>query len=349
MAGGRGTRFWPLSRNVRPKQMLNIVGDTTMLQMTVDRLRKISAVKGIYIVTGADLADTIRAEIKHVEPENIIVEPSGKNTAPCIGLAALKICMANENCVMGVFPADHLVVGHHQFEKALNTAAHLSRKRHSLVTIGITPSFPATGYGYIQYDRKSDEDHLDAYRVKTFAEKPPRSLAQKFIDSGDFLWNSGMFVWETKTFLDELNQYMPDLAHNLERIRDRLKQDASASITDIWEELLSESIDYGLMEKSKKIYVIKADFEWNDVGSWSSVYEMSPKSKEKNVISGDGVIVDGQNNFIKSNGRFTAVVGADDLVVVNTDDATLVIPRNKVEQVKDLVELLENKERRDLL
>lgn len=349
MAGGRGTRFWPLSRNTRPKQLLNIVGDTTMLQMTVDRLRKIPAVKDIYIVTGSDLAETIRAEVKHVTPENIIVEPSGKNTAPCIGLAALEIDRQHGSSIIGIFPADHLVIGHHRFEKAFNTAAHLARKRSALVTIGIQPTFPATGYGYIQYVQKSDEDHLDAYRVRTFAEKPPLSLARKFMESGDFLWNSGMFVWETGTFFNELKLHMPDLSDSLKAIDKRRCDNPKASINGIWEEISAESIDYGLMEKSQKIYVIKANFEWNDVGSWNSVYEISPKSADKNVVRGDGIILEGNNNYIQSTGRFTAIVGADNLVVVNTEDATLVIPKSKVEKVKDLVELLEDQERKELL
>ncbi len=349
MAGGRGTRFWPYSRTSRPKQLLNIVGDVSMLQMTVDRLSKIPSVQDIYIVTGRDLEDSIRQEVVGVKPENIIVEPSGKNTAPCIGLSAVKLCLENEDCVMGIFPADHLVVGYREFEKAVNTASHLARKKEALVTIGINPTFPATGYGYIQFDQDSDEDHLDAYRVKTFAEKPPIDLARKFLSSGDFLWNSGMFIWDVKTFFTQLQQHMPDLFHNLSLIKDRLKDDRDAAIDDIWNDITPDSVDYGLMEKAGNIYVIKARYEWSDVGSWNSVYDLSPKSENRNVVRGEGVILEGSDNFIQSNGRFTAIVGADNLVVVNTEDATLVIPKDKVESVKDLVEFLKNEKRDELL
>lgn len=349
MAGGRGTRFWPYSRTLRPKQLMNIIGDTSMLQMTVDRLRKIPSVKDIYIITGENLADTIRAEIKHVKHENVLVEPSGKNTAPCIGLAALYICLKHKDCIMGVFPSDHIVVGHRKFEKSLTTASHLARKRHSLITIGISPTFPATGYGYIQFDQDSDEDHLDGYGVKTFAEKPPADLARKFLKSGDFLWNSGMFVWETKTLMTELQQHMPDLYHNLDLIRTRLQKDRKSAIVDIWNDITADSIDYGLLEKSRNIYVIKAKYEWSDVGSWNTVYDLAPKNDDRNVIRGDGLILDGQDNFIQSAGRFTAIIGVDNLVVINTDDATLVVPKDKVESIKDLVETLKTKKRDELL
>jgi len=215
MAGGSGTRFWPYSRQNRPKQLLNIVGETSMLQMTVDRLKKINTVQDIFIVTRQDLADVIKEEIAGVKPENIIIEPSGKNTAPCIGLSALKMAKLQKNAVMGIFPADHLIVGHKRFAKAITTAKHIACKRNALVTIGLKPTFPSTGYGYIQYDLDSDADHLDAYNVKVFAEKPHLSLAKKFIKSGDFLWNSGMFIWTVDTFFKNLQKHMPDLFHQL--------------------------------------------------------------------------------------------------------------------------------------
>lgn len=347
MAGGRGTRFWPSSRKENPKQLLNIVGNEPMLQMTVDRLKKMKNVEDIFIVTGPDIAPKIRKMIKGVKPRNIIVEPSGKNTAPAIGLAALHIKNLREDAVMGVFPADHIIVGAQKFARAVRSAIQLANKNGSLVTIGIEPTFASTGYGYIQYDQKSPEDHLNGFKVKTFAEKPHRALAQRFLESGDFLWNGGMFVWKVETLLDEIAKHMPDLSVQLGKIDERItkKQD----FTRLWNNIETESIDYGLMEKSKDIYVVKAEFEWNDLGSWESVYDVSPKSKDKNVIRGEGVVIEGQNNLIQSNGRFTAVIGADNLVVVNTEDATLVVPREKVEDVKALVKYLEKKKRNDLL
>ena len=347
MAGGRGTRFWPSSRKANPKQLLNIVGDTTMLQMTVDRLQKMKNIEDIFIITGADLAPKIKKMIKGVKPKNIIIEPSGKNTAPAIGLAALYVKALRKDAVMGVFPADHLIVGAQKFAKTVRSSIQLANKNGSLVTIGVEPKFPSTKYGYIQYEADNPENYLGAYHVKTFAEKPHKKLAERFIRSGDFLWNAGMFVWKVDSFFDQLEMYMPELNDQLVKIEKRIskKQD----FTRLWQNIEPESIDYGLMEKSDVIYVVKAEFEWNDLGSWDSIFEVSPKSRGQNVIRGEGVVIEGKNNLIQSKGHFTAVLGANDLIVVNTPDATLVIPRDKVEGVKALVKYLEKNKRGDLL
>ncbi len=348
MAGGSGTRFWPYSRHSKPKQMLNIVGEQTMLQMTVDRLKKIKIVKDIFIVTREDLAESIIDEIQGIPRENVIIEPSGKNTAPCIGLAAIQIAKQYPNEVMGVFPSDHLIVGFRAFSKAIGTSNHLARKNESIVTIGIPPEFPSTAYGYIQYDQNSDEDHFDAYKLITFAEKPPYEMASKFIKSGDFLWNAGMFIWKTSTLLSKLKTYLPDLYESLQRIDKRIE--SNHSFTDIWKDITPVSIDYGIMEKvTSETYVVRAGFKWNDLGSWNSVYNVSPKSRTNNVIKGAGTVIGGKNNFIQSNGHFTAVMGLDDVVVVHTDDATLVVKKEKVEDVKKLVGWLQKQGRDDLL
>jgi len=347
MAGGRGTRFWPSSRRQRPKQMLDIIGSKPMLQVTVDRLKKIKCVEDIFIIACPELTQVIREEIEGIHPDNVLTEPSGKNTAPCIGLAALHLQKLKPDAVMGVFPADHMIVGHRKFEKALHTAKHLARKNPFLVTIGIEPTYPATGYGYIQFDPNSAEDYLNAFKVKTFAEKPHLELAKRFLKSKDFLWNGGIFVWNVETFFDQIHLHMPDLADQLKRIGKRLAK--GQAIDTIWNQVNPESIDYGLMEKSDRIYVVQAEFRWSDLGSWDAVYDISPKSKGNNVVRGSGLVLDGENNFIQSNGRFTAILGANNLVVVNTEDATLVVPRDQVENVKKLVEYLEKHNRKDLL
>lgn len=348
MAGGRGTRFWPYSRQNRPKQLLKIIGQETMLQMTVDRLKKLRSIEDIFIITGPELAPIITKEIEGVRKNNIIVEPSGKNTAPCIGLAALKMSEMNQDAVMGVFPADHLIVGFRPFQKAISHAKRLALKNQSLVTIGIKPTYPSTGYGYIQFDPKKPVNQINGYKVKTFAEKPHLSLARRFLRSGDFLWNGGMFVWQVSAFLNQLNDHMPELSEFLGQIREA-QGSKKGSFSHIWEKISPESIDYGLMEKADNIYVIEAEFEWSDVGSWESVYELSSKAKDGNVIRGDGAVIGGKNNLLESNGRFTALIGVDELVVINTEDATLVVPRGRVEEVKTLVEFLKKGEREELL
>ncbi|MEE8335492.1 MAG: mannose-1-phosphate guanylyltransferase [Candidatus Neomarinimicrobiota bacterium] len=347
LAGGKGTRFWPASRKLRPKQLLNIVGSEAMLQMTVNRLKKLNSVEDIYIVTGKDLAPAIRREIRGIDPENVLTEPSGKNTAPGIGLAALHIRKRKQDAIMGVFPSDHLIVGHKKFEKSISVAKHLANKNGSLITIGIQPTFPATGFGYIQFDPKSSEDHLNAFKVKTFAEKPHLKLATRFLESKDFLWNGGIFVWKVSSFFQELGQHMAELSEQLEKIDSLMER--KKSIDSIWRQIIPESIDFGLMEKSNNIFVVQAEFSWNDLGSWDAVYEVSPKSKENNVVRGEGIVVDGKNNFIQSDKHFTAVLGIDDIVVINTKDATLVVPRDRVEEIKGLVNILEKQKRQDLL
>ena len=338
LAGGSGTRFWPYSRSSRPKQLLNIVGEKSMLQMTVDRLKKIKKITHIYIITRQDLYDQIIEEVDGVDPKNVIVEPSGKNTAPAIGMMAALFQLNHKDEIMGVFPADHLIVGHKKFEKAINTADYIARKDSNLVTIGIKPTFASTAYGYIQYDENSEIDHFDSYHVKAFAEKPHGKLAKRFLSSGDFLWNAGMFFWRVDTFMDSLNKYLPELHDSLTKIAPKLS--SGESFDGLWDLIEPESIDYGLLEKASNIYVVSGEFRWNDIGSWNALYDILNPSKDGNIVKGNGEVIKGKNNLIHSNGRLTAIVGADDLIVINTDDVTLVVPNHKVEDVKELVEIL---------
>tara|TARA_Y100001970_G_scaffold99880_1_gene125581 strand:+ start:766 stop:1824 length:1059 start_codon:yes stop_codon:yes gene_type:complete len=335
LAGGSGTRFWPLSRSNYPKQLLNIVGKKSMLQMTVDRLKKIKIVSHIYIITRKELYNIIIRDIDGIDPQNIIVEPEGKNTAPAIGMMAEYFHLINPNDIMGVFPADHLIVGHQKFVKALRTADHISRKNNCLVTIGIKPTYPSTAYGYIQYDEKSEVGFMDAYHVKTFAEKPHSKLAKRFINSGDFLWNAGMFFGKVETFSKSLNKYMPELTISLKKIA--LEMQAGNTFENIWEHIDPESIDYGLFEKAKNIYVIAGDFKWNDIGSWNSLGDVLNENKDGNIIKGMGKILKGNNNLIYSEEKFTAIIGLNDIIVINTKDATLVLDKSAAEDIKDLV------------
>ena len=347
MAGGSGTRFWPYSRKSRPKQMLNILSEKSMLQMTIDRLRKLHNVEDILIVTRADLADSIRKHVSGVPAENIIVEPEGKNTAPCIGLAALHIAKRKKNSIMGVFPADHLIVGYKEFEKAINTSSFLAKKNNSLVTIGIQPTFPSIAYGYIQYKSDGEMEHMNAYSVKAFAEKPHLDLAKRFLKSKDFLWNGGIFIWSIATFMENIKSHMPKLNDQINKISKRI--DKGVSFDDIWTNITPESIDYGLMEKAKNIIVVKAKFDWSDLGSWNIIHDISPKNKDRNTIRGDALIIKGRNNFVQSNGQFIALLGLDNVVVITTDDATLVVAKDQVEEVKNVVKYLKDDKKENLL
>ncbi|MFL2983645.1 MAG: mannose-1-phosphate guanylyltransferase [Candidatus Neomarinimicrobiota bacterium] len=338
LAGGSGTRFWPYSRHSRPKQLLNIVGEKSMLQMTVDRLKKIKKITHIYIITRKNLYNQIITEIDGIDPNLVIVEPSGKNTAPAIGMMGAYFALENPDEIMGIFPADHLIVGHKKFEKVINTSDYVAKKGDNLVTVGIKPTYASTAYGYIQYDENSEIDYFDAYHVKTFAEKPHKKLAKRFLSSGDFLWNTGMFFWRVETLMDSLKKFLPDLHDSIKLIAPKLK--SGMPFDDLWEYIEPESIDYGLLEKALNIYVVRGDFKWNDIGSWNALYDVLNVNKEGNIIKGNGRVMDGENNLVYSNNRFTAVVGIDNMIVINTEDATLVVPKDKVEDVKQLVKSL---------
>ena len=246
---------------------------------------------------------------------------------------------------MGVFPADHLIIGHNVFEKSLDRAFRIVKKQNNLVAIGIKPTYPSTAYGYIQYDPSNNKNKI-GYHVKTFAEKPHKDLAKRFVASGDFVWNAGMFFWKVSTFLSAMDLYMPELMESLNEIAPRLQK--GKSFQQQWDLIEPESIDYGLLEKAKNIYVVSGDFKWNDIGSWNALYDVLTSNADNNVIRGNGKVLDGKNNLIQSNGKFTAVIGVSNLVVVNTEDATLVVPRDKVEDVKELVDFLKNSGKQEL-
>ncbi len=347
LAGGTGSRFWPYSREHKPKQLLNIFGDKSMLQMTVDRLKKVKRIKKIYIVTRKGLYNSIISEINGVDPQNVIVEPSGKNTAPAIGMIASLFALTDPDSTMGVFPADHLIVGHQQFVKAISTADHIARSGDNIVTIGIKPDHPSIAYGYVQYDEKSDKDYLGAYQVKTFAEKPHKKLAKRFVKSGDFLWNAGMFFGKVSTFINGFKKHIPELNEILDKIAPKLLE--GESFDDLWDFIEPESIDYGLLEKASNIYVVEANFSWNDIGSWDALYNVFSEESNRNVIRGNGKVLDGDGNFIFSKKKFTGIIGLSDLVIINTNDATLVMPKNMAEEVKLMVDYLKQNDRDDLL
>ena len=349
MAGGQGTRFWPLSRKSRPKQLLNIIGDQSMLQMTVDRIRKIEFIEQIFIITNPELALSIKKEIKGISKQNIIIEPYGKNTTPSIALATIKIKSIDENALIAIFPADHLIVGHKSFSESLNLASELALKKNLLVTMGIIPTFPHTGYGYIQFDKNITYNER-SFSVKTFAEKPSESAAKRFIKSGDFLWNSGMFVWKANIFLEAMQQCIPDQYEIVKKISEKINtNEYNDTLFENWDNFKSVSVDYSILEKAKNICVIKSDFTWSDLGSWNTFFELLSKDKNENIIKGDGLILNGSRNLVHSEKKFTAVVGIDNSIIINTKDALLVINRSYLDEMKNLLEKIKLLDRKDLL
>lgn len=339
MAGGVGSRFWPRSKKALPKQLLKIFGDTTMIQATVDRIDDLVDRSRIFIITNETQAPEVKNQLKDIPDENIIIEPFGRNTAAAIGLASIIIKAKDPEAVTIVLPADHIIKEEEIFRNTLHQAAKFAYEKKSLVTIGIHPTRPETGYGYIQIDDKKVQDNI--YKVLTFAEKPNYATAVRFLESGDFMWNSGMFIWRIDTILDEIRTYMPDLYEGLMQIENHLnKKDYHDVLVKTYGQMKKISIDYGIMEKSTKVYLTKGFFTWSDVGSWEEVYQLSEKNSDGNAITGKVYTDKVMDSYIYSPDKFTAVIGVDNLIIINYDDTLLVCRRDKAQDVKNVVEYL---------
>ena len=347
MAGGVGSRFWPRSRERSPKQALNIVGNGTMIQNTVKRIETLVPSENILIITNKVQRDIISQQLPHIPNENILVEPVGRNTAPCIGLAAHWILRKDPQGVMIVLPADHLISENKKFYQVLQRAIHTAESSQSLVTIGIKPTHPETGYGYIQYEDIDDhnpyiEDKI--YRVKTFAEKPNYETAVKFIESGDFLWNSGIFIWRASVILDEIQRLLPEIADQLQKVAKTLgTEDYENTLELAYGVIRGISIDYGVMEKAKSVYVALADFGWSDVGSWDEVKRLTPVDEDGNALRGNVIVRDASGNYVDAGQKLVALIGVKDLIVVTTDDAILICEQGRSQEVKEIVDFLKRK------
>lgn len=339
MAGGVGSRFWPRSKKRKPKQLLNIFGENTMIQDTVKRLKGLVDSEKIYIITNEMQRPGIEEQLEQIPKENIIVEPFGRNTAACIGLASILIQQKDKDSVTFVLPADHIIKEEQEFQKTLINAANFAFESKGLVTIGIIPSRPETGYGYIQIDESQVKANV--YQVYTFAEKPNYSTAVRFLESGDFLWNSGMFIWRTDTILNEIKEIMPDLFEGLQQIKNDIGSIRyNDTLVKVYGQLKKISIDYGIMEKSKNVFLVKGNFSWNDVGSWEAVYQLSDKDEEGNVKVGDVYTDLTVDSYVYSPNKFTAIIGVDNLIVINNDDALLICKRDKSQEVKKVIDYL---------
>ncbi len=339
MAGGQGTRFWPVSREGKPKQFLEIGGSGTMLQETAARFQPYLAEGDVYVVCGQRYVQQVREQLDQLQEDQIIVEPSARNTAPCIGLAALYLRRHFPDEVMSVFPSDHVIQDVAEFHQVLQAAQELAREGW-LVTFGIHPSYPATGYGYVQKgDLLGEFAGCAAHEVAGFTEKPDRSRAEQFLQEGQYYWNSGMFVWSIDRILTEMERHMPELYRALMEI-DGSWEDP-VSMEKIYSGLEKTSIDVGVMEKAEKIAVLPCKLGWSDVGNWRAL-EQVEKSDEKGVISNRPYVnIDSRDSVLyASEGKLIALVGVEDLVVVDAPDALLICARERIEEVKQVVEQL---------
>ena len=345
MAGGKGTRFWPKSRERMPKHLLDIVSERTIIQETIDRILPLIPAENILIVTGLSHADELMKQAPQIPEENIIIEPVGRNTAPCIGLAALHIKRKSPDAVMVVLPADHLINDAARFCHLLSIAAEMAGRGDCLLTIGIKPTFPETGYGYIeQGSLKATIKGEDIYAVKSVREKPALEQANAFLEKGGFYWNSGMFLWRVDAIVSAIEQYLPDIHEGLLRIEKSIGTDREKEVVDrVYRDIKPISIDYGVMEKADNVLLIRGDFGWSDMGSWDSLWEVSEKDENGNAAHVQGLFVgvDAKNTLIHSPRKLVALVGVEDLIVVETEDSLLICKRGRSQDVKKVVEILE--------
>ncbi len=351
MAGGKGSRFWPRSREKMPKHLLDIQGERTIIRETIDRIRPLVPPERTLIVTGRSHAAELIRQLPEIPAENILIEPVGRNTAPCIGLAALHIRNRVPDAVMLVLPSDHRIGDEVTFREVLAAAGRIAAEGNSLVTIGIRPTGPETGYGYIeQGDPFPSGEHEEIHRVGSIREKPPLEQAREFLRRGSFLWNSGMFVWKASTILGAVEKFLPELHAGLLQIREALGTEREEKIVgEVYSAQKSVSIDYGVMEKEQNVLVVSADFGWSDLGSWDALWEISEKDENGNAIRGSWIGIDAFDSLVYSPGKMVALVGVRDLLVVETDDALLVCRRGRSQDVRKVVEALEKDGRKHYL
>ena len=347
MAGGGGTRFWPLSRQATPKQLLNLSGKDLMVNEAIGRLSKTASKDDIFIVTNeAQVAKMLKATKGRVKRNHILSEPSARNTAACVGYAAMEILKKYGDGIMVITPSDAYIKNEAEFTRVLGVAVKAAEEKDALVTVGITPTFAATGYGYIKFQKSGEE----VLKVLEFKEKPDEATAKKYVESGEYAWNSGMFIWKASTILKNFEKFLPSIYADLQKIGEAMKTDDEFNVIgEVYPKIESISIDYGIMEKSCDVYVVPGEFGWNDVGSFDMMGVLHEADENGNIKIGDQINVDTKNCITYSSGRLIATIGLENVVVVETEDAVLVCDKSKVQDVKKVVEQLKRDRRAELL
>jgi mannose-1-phosphate guanylyltransferase len=345
MAGGSGTRFWPESRRVRPKQLLKIADDKTMIRATVERIKSEISADRVLIVTTEDQASEIRTELSELGDGMVVAEPMARNTAACVALAAYKLQKMDPEALMVVLPADHLIRHEQEFLDILKCGIELVSQSEYLVTFGIVPHRPETGYGYIQMGgRHADIGRRTVYQVNRFVEKPDLATARSYVESGSYLWNSGMFVWKASDVTRAFDKYLPSLSAAMREILPHLSTaDESDALQRAYRQIESVSIDYGIMERADNVLVIPMDVGWNDVGCWASIEEVWSRDETGNAARGELVAVDSTGCIVSSPHKLTTIIGVDDLIVVDTPDALLICSKERAQEVRRVQEILRKK------
>ena len=339
MAGGIGSRFWPMSRQNYPKQFLDILNTgKTLIQWTFERFASFIPTENIYVVTSNEYRHIVHKQLPQMPQENILGEPSRKNTAPCIAYISFKLQQKDPKASLIVAPADHLILDTKGFTKVCLEALSFVGKHNAFITLGIKPTYPNTGYGYIQHEQHSVSDNV--YKVKTFTEKPNLELAKTFLASGDFLWNAGIFVWQVKNIIQAFEKYLPEMFDVFSAEREKFNTPAEkAALEHIYPLCTNISIDFGIMEKADNVYVIPSSFGWSDLGTWNSAYENLEKDYLANAVAGDNVVViDATKCVVKApNDKLLVLQGLDDFIVVDTKDVLLICKRDKEQDIKEYV------------
>ncbi len=340
MAGGRGERFWPKSRMNMPKQFLSLTDNgKTMIQLTVERILQLVKIEDIFIATNRDYKALIQEQLPELPKENILCEPMGKNTAPCIGLGAVHMEKKYGDAVMMVLPSDHMIKYTSIFINTLLDACKIAEQGPNLVTLGITPDSPETGYGYIKFEPK--EVLGRGFQVDQFVEKPDLETAKEYLASEQYLWNSGMFIWKVSTILNNLKEHMPETYQGLCKIGKAIgTEEQNRVLEQEFQGFRAESIDYGIMEKAKNIYILSGSFGWDDVGSWLAVGRIKKSNEFGNVVTGNVVTVDTQNTIIQGGSKLIATVGLENMIVVDTEDALLICEKDRAGEIKKVLENL---------
>ena len=358
LAGGRGTRFWPLSRTRTPKQLLNSVGKETMLEQTVARLRPLIPPERIWTVTNSEQAAEVRKQLPAPARRRVLTEPIGRNTAAAIALAALHVRhAARGDALLAVLPADHYIANPERYRVIIRAALDVAREDGRMVVLGIPPNRPETGFGYIQRMGEAlDSRGFPVFAVRRFTEKPALAVAKEYAGSGDYHWNAGMFFWRVSAFLKNLVSYLPKTYAALEALAETIgKRSYERQLRAIYPQLENISVDYAILEPATRqqgephVFVIPAEVGWSDIGSWSAVYELLAKQPGENILAGAGLTLDAEGNFLYSPSKFIAAIGVRDLVVVETPDALLICPRERAQDIGRIVKRLEDEKRKDLL
>ncbi len=358
LAGGRGTRFWPRSRTRTPKQLLNIVGKETMLAQTVARLRPLMPPDRIWTVTNAEQAAAVKKQLPAAARKRILTEPVGRNTAAAIALAALHVRhTAKGDALMAVLPADHFIVQPDKYRKIVSAALELAREPARMIVLGIPPTRPDTGFGYVErMSDPLDSNGFTAFAVRRFTEKPALDLAKQYVASGDYQWNAGMFFWRVSTFLENLKSFLPKTHEALESLAETIgKKTYERRLRAIYPKLENISVDYAILENATRlaglprVFVIPAEVGWSDIGSWAAVYELLARQTGDNVLAGPGLALDATGNFLYSPTKFVAAIGVRDLIIVETPDALLIVPRDRAQDVAKLVKSIEQRKLAKLL